>query len=56
MPLLYMKDWHLQRDLRAYVAYETPEPFRDDWLNAYWDHLGHDDYRFCYMGPAGVAS
>jgi len=55
-PLLYMKDWHLCRaHADGGLPYETPEPFRDDWLNAYWDSIGTDDYRFCYMGPAGTA-
>jgi hypothetical protein len=62
LPLLYLKDWHLARALPAAPTgtapppppFTTPPLFQDDWLNAYWDTRGHDDYRFCYMGPAGA--
>ncbi|CAA6673091.1 unnamed protein product [Spirodela intermedia] len=68
-PLLYLKDWHFVKEHPAYVAYETPSFFRDDWLNIYLDsynmHQGSkmqrdqneincSDYRFVYMGPKGT--
>eukprot|EP01083_Nonionella_stella_P149570 475277_1 len=55
----YMKDWHLVKEYPDYNAYEVPVPFRDDWMNFYWDYWSrtssetHDDFRFCYMGPRG---
>ncbi|XP_022701568.1 jmjC domain-containing protein 4-like [Varroa jacobsoni] len=52
---LYLKDWHMQRDVPHYLAYEIPEYFASDWLNEYWREKreGHDDYRFVYIGPQG---
>lgn len=42
---LYLKDWHFSREFPEYQLYVTPDHFADDWMNAYWDHLQHDDYR-----------
>ncbi|XP_042383654.1 2-oxoglutarate and iron-dependent oxygenase JMJD4-like [Zingiber officinale] len=68
-PLLYLKDWHFNKEYPDYVAYTTPPFFTDDWLNLYLDsHLIHRDsdihrdkneancadYRFVYMGPKGT--
>ncbi|KJE91437.1 jumonji domain containing 4 [Capsaspora owczarzaki ATCC 30864] len=56
---IYLKDWHMTRDFPGYNAYELPVYFSDDWLNGYWDECGsldqnrRDDFRFCYIGPAG---
>lgn len=52
---LYVKDWHLakaldQKGLPSF--YETPDIFRDDWMNAFWESEGKDDFRFVYMGVA----
>lgn len=49
--LLYLKDWHLQRELPNYKFYETPKYFASDWLNEYCNENNCDDYRFVYMGP-----
>ncbi|XP_074579925.1 arginine-specific demethylase JMJ20 isoform X2 [Curcuma longa] len=68
-PLLYLKDWHFNKEYPDYVAYTAPPFFTDDWLNLYLDsHLIHRDsdihrdkneancadYRFVYMGPKGT--
>jgi hypothetical protein len=47
----YLKDWHMTADYPKYGAYVTPPHFIDDWMNAYWDAEGKDDFRFVYMGP-----
>lgn len=52
--LLYLKDWHLRRELPNYEFYRTPLHFGSDWLNEYCEHRGVDDYRFVYMGPKGT--
>ena len=50
--LLYLKDWHFQRDVPSYKAYETPDFFSSDWLNEFWiENIKSDDYRFVYIGP-----
>ncbi|GJJ10392.1 hypothetical protein Clacol_004618 [Clathrus columnatus] len=52
---LYVKDWHLAKVLhcKGYPPfYETPDIFRDDWMNAFWENEGKDDFRFVYMGIA----
>lgn len=54
--LPYCKDWHFARQFKGCGAYSLPVYFSEDWLNRYYDEnpaLG-DDYRFCYMGPAGT--
>ncbi|EEF51959.1 2-oxoglutarate and iron-dependent oxygenase JMJD4 isoform X3 [Ricinus communis] len=66
--LLYLKDWHFVKEYPEYVAYRTPLPFCDDWLNPYLDHyrmhrnpdtyqenneICSSDYRFVYMGAKG---
>lgn len=46
---LYVKDWHLAKDLHRKGLpsfYETPDIFRDDWMNAFWESEGKDDFRF----------
>ncbi|XP_012731867.2 2-oxoglutarate and iron-dependent oxygenase JMJD4 [Fundulus heteroclitus] len=50
---LYLKDWHMSRDIPDHNVYTTPIFFSSDWLNEYWDTLEVDDYRFVYMGPKG---
>ncbi|OQR89115.1 hypothetical protein THRCLA_09912, partial [Thraustotheca clavata] len=58
---IYLKDWHFTRDFPHDVIYTTPEYFRDDWLNWWWDCKAKkytakeplDDYRFVYLGPRG---
>eukprot|EP00794_Sanderia_malayensis_P017460 gene17460-19207_t len=52
--LLYLKDWHFQREYPEYRAYEVLDYFKSDWLNEYCDGMGSDDYRFVYMGPRGL--
>lgn len=52
--LLYLKDWHLRRELPNYEFYRTPLHFGSDWLNEYCEQRGIDDYRFVYMGPKGT--
>ncbi|KAF8519376.1 Clavaminate synthase-like protein [Hysterangium stoloniferum] len=54
---LYVKDWHLAKSEHQKGKppfYETPDIFRDDWMNAFWEQEGKDDFRFVYMGPAGT--
>ncbi|KAF8509976.1 hypothetical protein JB92DRAFT_2728861 [Gautieria morchelliformis] len=54
---LYVKDWHLAKSVRekGYPPfYTTPQIFRDDWMNAFWEEEGKDDFRFVYMGAAGT--
>ncbi|KAF8591722.1 Clavaminate synthase-like protein [Ramaria rubella] len=54
---LYVKDWHLAKSTRAKgdpQFYETPEIFQDDWMNAFWEEEGKDDFRFVYMGVTGT--
>jgi hypothetical protein len=46
---LYAKDWHLAKSVRKKGCppfYETPQIFRDDWMNAFWEEEGKDDFRF----------
>lgn len=46
---LYVKDWHLAKSVRKIGCpsfYETPCIFRDDWMNAFWEEEGKDDFRF----------
>lgn len=52
--ILYLKDWHLRRQLPNYIFYTTPVYFGSDWLNEYCEERGIDDYRFVYMGPKGT--
>ncbi|KAG0345067.1 JmjC domain-containing protein 4 [Podila humilis] len=48
----YLKDFHFVRTFPNYGAYQTPDIFRDDWMNEFWtrrkatDDDGGDDYRF----------
>jgi len=49
----YLKDWHFVKDFPNVSIYETPEFFRDDWLNLYCDAVGKNDYRFLYCGSKG---
>ncbi|KAL3281559.1 hypothetical protein HHI36_004767 [Cryptolaemus montrouzieri] len=53
LPLYYLKDWHLQNELKHDCFYEVPIYFSSDWLNEYLTHYNKDDYRFVYMGPKG---
>ena len=54
--LLYLKDWHMLRDLPVGVPvpHDTPFLFRDDYLNEYSIATRADDYRFAYLGPRGT--
>ncbi|QDZ22677.1 JmjC domain-containing protein [Chloropicon primus] len=45
---LYLKDWHFPTEFADYGAYVTPEYFKDDWLNEYYDYLQ------ATAGPAGA--
>ena len=54
--LLYLKDWHMARDLPGW--YDPPDYLArplHDWLNMYkdWQSRG-DDFKFCYFGVAGT--
>lgn len=52
--LLYLKDWHLQKEMEDDCTFYTvPEYFQSDWLNEYLVAKKKDDYRFVYMGPKG---
>ena len=48
----YLKDFHFVRVFPDYGAYETPDIFRDDWMNEFWTRRTDldDDYRFVYCG------
>jgi hypothetical protein len=51
---LYVKDWHLAKFVRENGCppfYETPQIFRDDWMNAFWEEQGKDDFRFVVSKP-----
>lgn len=53
---LYVKDWHLAKSTREKgypLFYETPQIFRDDWMNAFWEEEGEDDFRFVVSKPHG---
>jgi hypothetical protein len=46
---LYVKDWHLAKSVRGKgypPFYTTPQIFQDDWMNAFWEEEGKDDFRF----------
>ncbi|KAI8360412.1 hypothetical protein B0O80DRAFT_371117, partial [Mortierella sp. GBAus27b] len=53
---MYLKDFHFVRTFPWYHAYDTPEIFRDDWMNEFWTRRGDmdDDYRFVYCGGNGT--
>lgn len=52
----YLKDFHFVRTFPGYHAYDTPEIFRDDWMNEFWTRRKDmdDDYRFVYCGGDGT--
>ncbi|KAF9104850.1 JmjC domain-containing protein 4 [Mortierella sp. AM989] len=52
----YLKDFHFVRTFPHYDAYETPDIFRDDWMNEFWTRRMDmdDDYRFVYCGGDGT--
>lgn len=50
--VLYLKDWHLQNEVKKYEFYKVPKYFGSDWLNEYLLDTKQDDYRFLYIGPA----
>ena len=53
---MYVKDWHLaQQVLRegGQPFYETPDVFKDDWLNGWYRATGRDDFRFIVSSPSG---
>lgn len=52
--LLYLKDWHLRKEMPVYRFYETPRFFGSDWLNEYLVDVEADDYMFVYIGPKGT--
>lgn len=43
---LYVKDWHLARQCPQDRFYDTPDIFRDDWMNRYYCLETEDDFRF----------
>ncbi|XP_058452243.1 2-oxoglutarate and iron-dependent oxygenase JMJD4 homolog [Malaya genurostris] len=47
---LYLKDWHLCRELPEYKFYQTPIFFASDWLNEFLIDRNLDDYMFVYIG------
>ncbi|KAF9915834.1 hypothetical protein BX616_005254 [Lobosporangium transversale] len=49
---IYLKDFHFLKTFPWYHAYETPDIFRDDWMNEFWTRRldMDDDYRFVYCG------
>lgn len=53
-PQLYLKDWHLKKDMPNYDFYTVPHYFVSDWLNEYCRDKNEDDYMFVYMGPKGT--
>uniref|UniRef100_A0A1B0CIC4 Jumonji domain-containing protein 4 n=2 Tax=Lutzomyia longipalpis TaxID=7200 RepID=A0A1B0CIC4_LUTLO len=53
---LYLKDWHLRKELPNYQFYNVPEFFASDWLNETLCDEDQDDYKFVYMGPKGTTS
>uniref|UniRef100_A0A1B0DNP0 Jumonji domain-containing protein 4 n=1 Tax=Phlebotomus papatasi TaxID=29031 RepID=A0A1B0DNP0_PHLPP len=52
--LLYLKDWHLRKELPQYNFYTVPKFFASDWLNEILCEDNKDDYKFVYMGPKGT--
>ncbi|KAG0318973.1 JmjC domain-containing protein 4 [Dissophora globulifera] len=52
----YLKDLHFVQTFPEYGAYETPDIFRDDWMNEFWTRRSDmdDDYRFVYCGGDGT--
>jgi hypothetical protein len=65
---LYIKDWHLPRNITTRQAqkddkgknepffYETPDVFKDDWMNHYYSHKTEDDFKFVYFGTQGTTT
>lgn len=63
---LYIKDWHLARNVQNRSSsftkggeetfYETPDIFKDDWMNHYYSHKTEDDFKFVYFGTAGTTT
>lgn len=51
--LLYLKDWHLRKELPDYSFYNVSQYFVSDFLNEYLSDTGQDDYKFVYIGPSG---
>ena len=43
---LYVKDWHLARQRPEDPFYDTPDIFKDDWMNRYYCTETDDDFRF----------
>jgi hypothetical protein len=43
---LYVKDWHLARQCPQDRFYDTPDIFKDDWMNRYYCVDTEDDFRF----------
>ena len=50
---LYVKDFHAQLFARQ-PFYDTPDPFVDDWMQAYALARTEGDYRFVYVGDRGT--
>ena len=54
---MYVKDWHLAQKVLndgGQPFYDTPDVFRDDWLNGWYRSQGRDDFRFIVsMSPPG---
>lgn len=51
--LFYLKDWHMQNEVKHYMFYRVPPYFGSDWANEYLLDTKKDDYRFVYFGPVG---
>ena len=54
--LVYLKDWHMLRDLPKGVSppHDTPFLFAGDYLNEFSLSTRADDYKFTYLGPRGT--
>ena len=43
---VYVKDWHLALQRPQDRFYDTPDIFKDDWMNRYYCAETDDDFRF----------
>ncbi|KAJ2331512.1 JmjC domain-containing protein 4, partial [Coemansia sp. RSA 2681] len=51
---LYCKDWHFTRSPSPYRAFSLLPHLSNDWLNAYYEEVKGDDYKFAYLGGQGT--
>ncbi|KAJ2743198.1 hypothetical protein GGI20_003925 [Coemansia sp. BCRC 34301] len=51
---LYCKDWHFTRSPSQYQAFVPLPHLSNDWLNAYYEEVKDDDYKFAYLGGQGT--